>query len=280
MGAWRRSSCFARASAILGFAAASTANAQSVIASLPYDAGSTWGFPGQIFGEFFQKFDTFPIEDFSIASDANLGVFRSRGFGLGDPFAATDVIVEVWTNPLDGSLPGQGESQLVLRSLPGVGFWDGEAAVGDFGGQCLPAGCYFILWAAELEFLCCGQILFYAQAGEHGIDAGCAQANNGVLWNPRGGFGMGEYFAAVDGGVQQATGVNFELQGDLTDCDNPCNDPNGCGDWDGDADSDADDFFGFLEDFATLDPCADLDRDGDWDSDDFFMFLGRFVLPC
>ncbi len=58
------------------------------------------------------------------------------------------------------------------------------------------------------------------------------------------------------------------------------NDPNGCGDWDEDGDSDADDFFGFLDDFASDSDCADLDDDGDRDADDFFAFLDAFVQDC
>ncbi len=251
-----------------------------IAASLSYDGASTWGFSGQAFGDGFDEFDTSIIEEFEIAQDANLTEFRSAGFGLGDPFQTTDIRVAIWTNPQDGSLPGQGASQLVLASIPGVGFWDGDGGVSDFGAQCLPAGCYFIVWQGDLFFFDYGQILFYAQAGPHDVDGGCAQADSGVLWNPNGGFGMGEYFDAIDGGTGQRTGVNFVLCGTPTDCDNPCNDPNACGDWDGDLDSDADDFFLYLGAFAQNDPCADLDSDGDWDSEDFFTFLGRFVEPC
>ncbi len=251
-----------------------------IAAGLSYDGSSAWGFAGQAFGTGFEEFDTSIIEDFEIADDANLTEFRSEGFAIGDPFQTTDIRVEIWTNPQDGSLPGQGTSQLVMASIPGTGFWDGTGGVGDLGGQCLPAGCYFIVWQGDLFFFDYGQILFYAQAGPHDIDAGCAGADNGTLWNPGGGFGMGEYFDAVDGGTNQRTGVNFVLCGTPTDCDNPCNDPNACGDWDGDLDSDADDFFLYLSAFAQQEPCADLDMDGDWDSEDFFAFLGRFVEPC
>ena len=53
-----------------------------------------------------------------------------------------------------------------------------------------------------------------------------------------------------------------------------------CGDVDGDGDSDADDFFGYLDMFASGDPCADIDGDGDNDADDFFAYLDLFVVPC
>ncbi|MCB9846073.1 MAG: VCBS repeat-containing protein [Phycisphaeraceae bacterium] len=49
-------------------------------------------------------------------------------------------------------------------------------------------------------------------------------------------------------------------------------------DVDGDGDVDGDDFFTFLDYFATQDDRADIDDDGDIDSDDFFAFLDLFVL--
>ncbi len=48
-------------------------------------------------------------------------------------------------------------------------------------------------------------------------------------------------------------------------------------DLDGDGDADADDFFAYLDLFASGDPGADLDGDGDNDADDFFIFLDLFV---
>ncbi len=48
-------------------------------------------------------------------------------------------------------------------------------------------------------------------------------------------------------------------------------------DLDGDGDADADDFFAYLDLFASGDPGADLDGDGDADGDDFFLYLDRFV---
>ena len=48
-------------------------------------------------------------------------------------------------------------------------------------------------------------------------------------------------------------------------------------DLDGDGDADADDFFAYLDLFASGDPGADLDGDGDNDADDFFMYLDLFA---
>ncbi len=47
---------------------------------------------------------------------------------------------------------------------------------------------------------------------------------------------------------------------------------------DGDGDSDADDFFGYLDLFASGHACADID--GDRDADDFFGYLDLFIVPC
>ncbi|MCB9844478.1 MAG: hypothetical protein H6811_00625 [Phycisphaeraceae bacterium] len=55
----------------------------------------------------------------------------------------------------------------------------------------------------------------------------------------------------------------------------------GCAaDIDGDGDADGDDFFGFLDLFASGDAEADLDGDGDRDADDFFMYLDLFAQGC
>ncbi|MCB9845981.1 MAG: S8 family serine peptidase [Phycisphaeraceae bacterium] len=55
----------------------------------------------------------------------------------------------------------------------------------------------------------------------------------------------------------------------------------GCpADIDGDGDADGDDFFGYLDLFASGDPDADLDGDGDRDADDFFMYLDLFAQGC
>jgi len=56
----------------------------------------------------------------------------------------------------------------------------------------------------------------------------------------------------------------------------------GCpADLDGDGDADADDFFAFLDAFASggFDVC-DQDGDGDCDADDFFAYLDLFTQPC
>ena len=55
----------------------------------------------------------------------------------------------------------------------------------------------------------------------------------------------------------------------------------GCpADLDGDGDADADDFFTYLDFFASGDPAADIDGDGDADADDFFAYLDLFAQGC
>ncbi len=57
--------------------------------------------------------------------------------------------------------------------------------------------------------------------------------------------------------------------------------PNDCAaDLDGDGDADADDFFTYLDLFASGDPAADIDGDGDIDADDFFAYLDLFAAGC
>ncbi len=51
-------------------------------------------------------------------------------------------------------------------------------------------------------------------------------------------------------------------------------------DFDGDGDADAEDFFFYLDLFASGDDRADLDGDGDLDGDDFVLFLHLFATPC
>ncbi len=56
----------------------------------------------------------------------------------------------------------------------------------------------------------------------------------------------------------------------------------GCpADLDGDGDADADDFFDYLDAFATGDlAVCDIDGDGDCDADDFFDYLDQFAQGC
>ena len=48
----------------------------------------------------------------------------------------------------------------------------------------------------------------------------------------------------------------------------------------GDGDADADDFFAYLELFASGDDRADIDGDGDIDAKDFFGYLDLFAAGC
>jgi len=55
----------------------------------------------------------------------------------------------------------------------------------------------------------------------------------------------------------------------------------GCpADIDGDGDADSDDFFAYLDLFASGDDRADIDGDGDRDADDFFAYLDLFAVGC
>ncbi len=57
--------------------------------------------------------------------------------------------------------------------------------------------------------------------------------------------------------------------------------PEACAaDLDGDCDVDADDFFTYLDLFASGDDGADIDGDGDLDADDFFAYLDLFSQGC
>ena len=52
-------------------------------------------------------------------------------------------------------------------------------------------------------------------------------------------------------------------------------------DLDGDGDADADDFFSYLDAFASGDlALCDIDGDGDCDADDFFSYLDVFAAGC
>ncbi len=51
-------------------------------------------------------------------------------------------------------------------------------------------------------------------------------------------------------------------------------------DFDGDGDADADDFFTFLDLFASDDDAANIDGDADIDADDFFAYLDLFAVGC
>lgn len=52
-------------------------------------------------------------------------------------------------------------------------------------------------------------------------------------------------------------------------------------DIDGDGDADAEDFFGYLDAFASAEiGVCDIDGDGDCDASDFFLYLDRFSLGC
>ncbi len=92
---------------------------------------------------------------------------------------------------------------------------------------------------------------------------------------------VGGNFSQV-GGLDPVTGVG---EGDpipsrgiatLTPCDSGC-----AADIDGDGDADADDFFAYLDAFASGDlGVCDIDTDADCDADDFFGYLDLFAQGC
>ena len=83
------------------------------------------------------------------------------------------------------------------------------------------------------------------------------------------GNGQGDDLDIDDGLSEDANGngVPDECEGCLADLD-------------GDEDADADDFFAYLDLFASGDSGADLDEDGDADADDFFAYLDLFAQGC
>lgn len=245
-----------------------------IVASLTYDGTQTWGLAAQDFESVFDAYDTYCCEIFSIDEDVELTEFRTAGFGSGNPFGMTDVIVEIYRiDDLEDLCDDDDLPAPLMRSVPGAGFYDGTDAVSDFGGRRLRAGEYILRWAAELEFTSFGQFYSFGQHGPH--DNGGGTANDGFQSNPGDAFGLGHCIPAR--GIELLTGVNFVLCGERA---GDCPDAGECGDWDDDGDVDSDDFFYFLDEFEADDPCADLDGDGNIDSDDFFAYLERFVRPC
>ncbi len=249
-----------------------------LVAGLVYDGTSSFGARAQDFESAFDQYDLFLIEDFETMSDFSLGMFQSLGFGSVNPFRTTDVGVRIFLDNGSG-LPGADSytGHVVLKSNPGVGFFDGSTYITDFGGQCLPPGTYFLVWAAVLdsEF---GASFFRVQAGES--TAGGGSPDNAWWWNPGGGVFPDPHEPVIVeiGGTQ--TGVNYLLFGEPANCSNPCAGPNCPADLDFDGDADADDFFLFLDLFSAGDPCADLDQNGTVDADDFFAYLDLFAQGC
>ncbi len=254
--------------------------AGTLIAALPYDGISSWAHNAQDFEPEFDVFDIFLIEDIEPQTDAALVMFRSLALPNRDPAGAEDFVVRIFENNGTG-LPGEDTytGNLVMTSIPGAGFWDGEDEfVTDFGGQCLQAGSYFIVWTVRMDFICCGQVFFRDQAGDPPIGGGLP--DNAWHWNPGQGYGFGTHAPAVDRGTGRQTGVNYLLFGEPANCSNPCANPNCPADLDFDGDADADDFFLFLDYFSAGDPCADLDASGTIDSADFFAYLDLFAQGC
>ena len=257
------------------------------IVALPWDGTSTFAAKAQDFESIFDIYDIFVIEDFSLTEDSALSQFASRGFGTSDPLGATDVGVRIFEDNGTG-LPGQDEytGRLRMMSVPGTGFYDGEHAIADLGGQCLPIGSYYVVWAVRLDFLSHGQIFFYAQPGQYA--SGNGRPDDAWQWMPGDAIGMGPHFPVVDIFTGQQTGINFILCGEPAPCDIPfCE-----GDWTGsanrhdpsygikDGDVDADDFFYYIDFFVSGDARADLTADSAIDADDFFAYLDVFIAGC
>ncbi|RMF45475.1 MAG: hypothetical protein D6751_07355 [Deltaproteobacteria bacterium] len=257
------------------------------LVSLAYDGTSSWGAKAQDFENIFDIYDIFVIEDFSTQESVLIDAFASLGFGTDRPDRATDVGVRIFEDNGSG-LPGESgfSGRLRLMSIPGTGFFDGQHAIASFGGQCLPAGSYFVVWAVRLNFTHSGQIFFFVQSGAYSTGEG--GESDAWQWLPGDSLGLGTHFRVVDGSTGEATGVNFMLCGQAGPCDlRFCE-----GDWTGssnpqnplfgvkDGDVDADDFFFFLDIFISGDARADLTSDAVIDGDDFFAYLDLFAQGC
>lgn len=257
-------------------------------AALAYDGSSSWSGRGQDYESIFDAYDVFIIEDFTIDQDHALGEFRTIGFGNADPRGTTDVGVRILENNGSG-LPGSigYTGRLRMMSVPGAGFYNVNDFSFDsnFGGQCLVAGSYFIVFAVRLDFFCFGNTGVFMQRGEH--SAGGGEADNAWQWNPGNAFGLGTHFPAIDPDLGPS-GINFELCGEPATCDlrfcqadftgsSNSADPS-YGRKDGDVD--ADDLFLFLDLFASNDARVSLDEDAFIDADDFFLYLDWFVQGC
>ncbi len=255
--------------------------------SLIYDGTSSWGAKAQDFESIFDVYDIFIIEDYSISESMMIDSFASLGFGTDQPDRATDVGVRIYEDNGSG-LPGEVgyTGRLRLMSIPDTGFYDGQHAIASFGGQCLPAGSYFVVWAVRLNFTHSGQIFFFVQSGAYATGEG--RESDAWQWLPGDSLGMGTHFRVIDGSTGQATGVNFMLCGEAGPCEVPfCE-----ADWTGssnpqspsfgvkDGDVDADDFFFFLDIFISGDARADLTSDAVIDADDFFAYLDLFAQGC
>ncbi|MCB9845322.1 MAG: hypothetical protein H6811_04985 [Phycisphaeraceae bacterium] len=265
--------------ALVVWAACPGAIAQpGILAQLEYDGRGQGASLGQDFEPVLDAFDVAIIEDAQWPS-APLGEFRSRGIGTIDPAGATDVVCRVFEDNGTG-LPGTAAytGAQVCASVPGAGLYDGADFVTRFDGQ-TAGGSVFLVFHARLDYLSHGQALFMQQGGAPGVGGGAA--DNAWQWNPGGGFGAGTHFPVRMAGTAGAqTGVNYTLRsGEAGGCDGV--DPGQCGDWDASGgQSDGNDFFAFLDGFATGDPCTDLAAPPGRGSEDFFAFLDRFVRAC
>ncbi|MCB9846045.1 MAG: hypothetical protein H6811_08680 [Phycisphaeraceae bacterium] len=236
------------------------------VARLPWDRVLTAGPNCTDYDD--DTLDLYPVEDFGIDHAASILRFESEGTVTGSQFFVTEVTARIYAGfpPTGGTV--------VMESIPGTGRLEGSLGAGfrfvaDFDGSVLPAGDYYIAFTTRPP---AGRLaIAWSTMSQHTVGRG--EPNNGWLWNPGGGRGYEDNYKKVPADLKGngQSGVNFTIYGEPVACE---------ADIDGDGDADADDFFAYLDLFASGDPEADLDGDGDRDADDFFVYLDRFVSGC
>ncbi len=128
------------------------------------------------------------------------------------------------------------------------------------------------VWTGESDWIVTSKTTTYIRLTD---------TTGGVLHGPKNYEALDEMPDCNDNGVDDFIDVNFGGSEDANENGIP-DECEGCdADLDGDGDADADDFFDYLDAFATGNlPVCDIDTDGDCDADDFFGYLDRFAQGC